>query len=307
VTPEIADPVTEKLVREAKAARVAEDMMSAITKLEQALQTSPGEANVLYELGLCHETMGIYDRAREYYHRVYQMGTSGAGGLYLQAADKLKQGFEQPQDKRNRIVLGRVRVFSDKAAEQGEKVIITIPVQSVPGEQIEGRDLEVSVKFFDEIGARKEIAEADTTSCLVQYKWITEPLDWGNGEELLQVSYCIPTQDRQEEHLFGEKHYYGQVVELSYKGELIDAQAWPRILAHKLNKPDAPPVFLDREMPPGYNPYNPLLPNAPIEDLDRGARPDFSEQDANLPSADYPADEALPLPVPPEYQNLPQP
>ena len=307
LTPEIADPLAEKLVREAKAARVAEDMMSAITKLEQALQTSPAEANVLYELGLCHETMGIYDRAREYYHQVYQMGTSGAGGLYLQAADKLKQGFEQPQDKINRIVLGRVRVFSDKAAEQGEKVIITIPVQSVPGEQIEGRDLEVSVKFFDEVGARKEIAEADTTSCVVQSKWITEPLDWGTGEELLQVSYCIPTQDRQEEHLFGEKHYYGQVVELSYKGELIDAQAWPRILAHKLNKPDAPPVFLDREMPPGYNPYNPLLPNAPTEDFDRGARPNFSVQDAPLPSADYPAEEALPLPVPPEYQNLPHP
>jgi len=305
-TPEIADPVTEKLVKEAKAARVAEDMMSAITKLEQALQTSPGQANALYELGLCHETMGIYDRARGYYHQVYQLGTTGAGGLYLQAADKLKQGFEQPQDKINRIVLGRVRVFKDPRAENGEKVIITIPVQSVPGEQIDGRDLEVSVNFFDEVGARKEIAAADTTHCLVESKWISEPLDWSAGEELLQVSYTIPTQDRQDEHLFGDKQYYGQVVELSYKSELIDAQAWPRILAHKLNKPDAPPVFLDREMPAGYNPDNPLLPNAPTDEANPAVRPDYSQQDLPPPPPDFPADEATPLPVPPEYQNLPQ-
>ncbi len=305
-TPEIADPVTEKLVKEAKAARVAEDMMSAITKLEQALQSSPIDANALYELGLCHEAMGIYDRARGYYHQVYQLGTTGAGGLYLQAADKLKQGFEQPQDKINRIVLGRVRVFKDPRAENGEKVIITIPVQSVPGEQIDDRDLEVSVNFFDEVGARKEISAADTVHCLVESKWITEPLDWSAGEELLQVSYTIPTQNRQDEHLFGDKHYYGQVVELSYKGELIDAQAWPRILAHKLNKPDAPPVFLDREMPAGYNPDNPLLPNAPTDEANPGNKPDYSQQDLPPPPPDFPPDEATPLPVPPEYQNLPQ-
>lgn len=306
-TPEIADPVTEKLIKEAKAARLAEDMMSAITKLGQALQSSPGEANALYEMGLCHEAMGIYDRARQYYYQVYQLGTTGAGRLYVQAADKLEQGFEQPQDKINRIVLGRVRVFKDPRAKEGEKVIITIPVQSIPGEQIDGRDLEVSVNFFDEAGARKEISAADTTHCKVESKWITDPLDWSSGEELLQVSYTIPLQNQQDEHLFGDKHYYGQVVELSYKGELIDAQAWPRILAHKMNKPDAAPVFLDREMPAGYNPDNPLLPNAPADELSLGARPDYSQQDLPPPPPDFPPDDATPLPVPPEYQNLPQP
>jgi hypothetical protein len=299
--PTTADPVTERLVKEARAARLAEDMLNAITKLEQALQQSPNDAMTLFEMGQCLETMGIYDRARQFYNRVFQLGTTGAGQLYQQAADKLRQGFEQPQDKINRIVLGRVRVFKAPVDREGQKVVITIPVQTVPGEQIEGRDLEVIVNFFDEIGARKEIKPADTMSCKVASKWITEPLDWSGGEELLQVSYLIPPQDAQQDHLFGEKRYHGQVVELSYKGELIDAQAWPRILAHKLNKPDAPPVFLDQEMPNGYNPDNPLLPNAP-----GGAPPDYSQQDLPPPPADFPPDDATPLPVPPEYQNLPQ-
>jgi hypothetical protein len=187
IVPDIADPVAERLVNEAKAARVSEDMMSAITKLDQALQSSPNDAHALYELGLCHEAMGIYDKARHYYHQVYQLGTTVAGGLYVQAAEKLKEGFEQPIDKINRIVLGRPRVFKDPNREKGEKVIITIPVQAVPGEQIEGRDLEVIVNFFDEVGARKEISPADTSHSQVESKWTTEPLDWSTGEELLQI------------------------------------------------------------------------------------------------------------------------
>lgn len=305
-TPETADPVAERLVKEAKAARVSEDMMTAITKLDQALQTSPHDAHALYELGLCHEAMGIYDKARHYYHQVYQLGTTAAGGLYLKAAEKLKEGFEQPLDKIHRVVLGRPRVFKDPNREKGEKVIITIPIQAAPGEQVEGRDLEVIVKFFDEVGARKEITPADTSHSKVASKWMTEPLDWATGEELLQITYTLPPQDQQQEHLFGAKHYYGQVVELSYKAELIDAQAWPRILAHKLNKPDASPVFLDREMPPGYNPDNPLLPNAPLDQPGIGSRPDYSKNDLAPPPPDLPADEASLLPVPPEYQNLPQ-
>lgn len=302
LTPDVADPVTERLLKEAKSARVAEDMMSAITKLNQALQTSPNEANVLYELGLCHEAMGVYDRARQYYLQVYQLGTTVAGELYVHAAEKLKQGFEQPQDKINRIVLGRIRVFKDPNTESGERVILTIPIQSVPGEQIDGRDLELSPYFFNEVGGRKEITQADQVTSHIDSKWTTEPLDWATGEELLQITYTIPRQDRQQEHLFGDIRYYGQVIELKYKGELIDAQAWPRILAHKMNKPDAAPVFLDRELPEGYNPYNPLLPNAEFDEPNLNARPDYSDHDLPPP----PPDDLAPLPVPPEYQNLPQ-
>lgn len=308
--PPIADPKAEALVKEARKARIAEDMMSAITKLQEALQITPDEPNALYELGQVHEDMGIYDKAREYYHKLKEMGTTGAGTLYLKASDKLIAGFEQPQDKINRIVLGRSRVFKDPDRSEGEKVIISIPVQSIPGENIDPRDLEVTVNFFDEVGAQKEIKPYDANSSKVEYKWFTAPTDWETGEELLQVTYTIPPQDVQQEHIFGNKRYYGQVVELTYKGELIDAQAWPRILAHKLNKPDAAPVFLDQEMPPDYNPENPLLPNISPSAQDPLALPSYDTPpptdgatDLPPPPTDLPPEDAYP--VPPEYQNLP--
>lgn len=262
--PAIGDPVTEKLWKEAKTARLAEDMMTAITKLEQALQHSPKQPQILFELGLCHEDMGIYDRAKQYYHQVFQLGTTTAGQLYLQSAEKLKSGFEQPQDKINRLVLGRIRVFQDPHHRDGEKIILTIPVQCPPSEKIEGRDLEVRVNFFEELGPQKEVHPADTSQGKVEYLWTTEPLDWTTGEELLQVSYTTAPLDAQQAHLFGKKKYHGQVVELLYKGQLIDAQAWPRILAHKLNRPDSSPMFLEGEMPLDFNQENPLLPNAPL-------------------------------------------
>lgn len=291
--PSVADPVTEKLLKEAKTARLAEDMVTAITKLEQALQQSPRQAQVLFELGLCHEDMGIYDRARQYYHQVFQLGTTAAGNLYLQAAEKLKAGFEQPQDKIHRLVLGRIRLFRDSRHKDGEKVIITIPIQCPPGEKIECRDLEVRVNFFDEIGAKKEVQPADTSVAQVDSRWTTDPLDWATGEELLQVTYTIPPDDIQQSHLFGQRKYHGQVVELAYRGQLIDAQAWPRVLAHKLNQPDSSPMLLEGEMPPDFNSENPLLPNA--------------NESGMAPANHLSLEEVTPLPLPEEDHQETQP
>jgi hypothetical protein len=256
-TPAIADPVVEKLVREAREARVGENMMSAITKLEEALSMAPKEPNTLFELGRVYETMGIYDRASSYYQKVFELGTSVAGVLYQQAATRLKDGFEQPSQKEGRVTLSRVRVFEDTRFEKGQKIVVTIPVQSVQGEKIDTNDLEVTVNFFDQLGAKKEIKEAATEISKIDYKWISAPVDWAKGEETLQVTYILPPQDIQDEHLFGERKYYGQVVELTYKGELIDAQAWPRLLARKLNKPEESPLFTDQAE---INNESPLLP-----------------------------------------------
>ncbi|RYD58879.1 MAG: hypothetical protein EOP83_20695, partial [Verrucomicrobiaceae bacterium] len=46
--PAIADPVVEQKVAEARKARVADDMMTAVTKVEAALELAPKDPNVLY-------------------------------------------------------------------------------------------------------------------------------------------------------------------------------------------------------------------------------------------------------------------
>lgn len=263
-TPPVADPRTERLLMDGRDARVAGDMGKAIVKLEQALQQTPDEPNAVYELGLIHEQMGVYDRASEYYEQVFRMGLGRAGALYEIAADKLRDGFQQPTDMLGKLSLGRVRIFKNPNHEEGEQVILTIPVQKGPGTEIELDGIQVEVRFFGRTG-RGDIVELNDPSW-AESRWVSLPFDWAGGEEQLRMTYTIPKMDPETEQLFGTRRYYGQVVTLDYDGEVMDVQAWPRDLAAKIEKaPETgfgdwlPPEFQDT-LPPDFDPSFPILP-----------------------------------------------
>jgi hypothetical protein len=266
-TPIIADPRCELLVREAREARVAGDMGKAIVKLEEARGQAPHEPAVLFELGIVHEQMGVYDHASEYYQKVFELGTSGAGTFYEAAAAKLRDGFENPADNIGRLSLGRVRIFKDPNASKGAKVILTIPVQKAPSFEANPDDLAISVVFFNR-SSKGDIIQLEDPSW-VREQWVSLPFDWSGGEELLRMTYTIPPQDQQTEHLFGIRSYYGQVVSLTYQGEILDVQAWPRDLAARLpgtparaNDNNQFPDFLDLP-PPDFDPDLGVLPPLP--------------------------------------------
>ena len=267
IAPKIADPGSERMVKEARQARVAGDMGKAVMKLEEALSRSPEDPAVHYELGMVHEQLGVFDTAAKHYEKVFQMGVSGAGALYELAAGKLRDGFEQPDAMQGRLALGRVRIFNNPNHEKGQRVILTIPVQKSPADEIEVGEIAVSVVFFNR-NARGEIIQLEDKSWVTE-QWVTMPFDWTGGEESLRMTYTIPDQDGPTEHLFGKRTYYGQVVSLIYKGEVLDVQAWPRDLATKI--PQAPtvspggemlPEFQD-QLPPDFDPSMPLLPALP--------------------------------------------
>lgn len=242
--PQVADPRSERLVAEAREARVAGDMGRAIVKLEEALPASPDDPSVRYELGLVHEQMGVYDIAASHYEKVFKMGTSGAGALYQMAAAKLRDGFEKPDAMLGKLSLGRVRIFNNPNHEGGQRVILTIPVQKSPADEIDVAEIAVSVIFFNRT-SKGEIVQLEDKSW-VKEQWVTLPFDWAGGEESLRMTYTIPPQDTQTEHLFGSRGYYGQVVSLNYKGEVLDVQAWPRDLAARIPKQ---PTAAPGEMP----------------------------------------------------------
>lgn len=260
--PKIADPRTERLVNEARQARVAGDMGLAIMKLEEALNQSPDDANVHYELGLVHEQMGVFDTAAAHFEKVYQMG-SDAGSLYELAAGKIREGFTQP-DLHGKLSLGRVRIFKDPNTRDGERVILTIPSQKAPGEELDLDDISVEVRFFNRT-SKGEIIQLEDESWVTERKWLNLPFDFAEGEENLRMTYVIPSQDAQTEHLFGERTYYGQVVSLLYKGEILDVQAWPRDLAARIPQVPAtnPMPEFQNTLPNEFDPNLPLLPPLP--------------------------------------------
>lgn len=265
-TPQVADPRSERMVNEAREAIVAGDMGKAIVKLEEALAQSPEDPSVHYELGRVHEQMGVFDKAAMYYEKVFQMGVSGAGSLYEMAAAKLRDGFEQPGDMLGKLSLGRVRIFNNPNHDDGQKVILTVPVQKAPADEIDVAEIAVSVNFFNRT-SKGEIIQLEDKSW-VKEQWVTLPFDWAGGEESLRMTYTIPPQDNQTEHLFGGRSYYGQVVSLMYKGEVLDVQAWPRDLVARIPKQPVAgagdpmlPEF-QNAMPPDFDPEVPLLPPA---------------------------------------------
>jgi hypothetical protein len=262
--PQVADPRSELMVREGREARVAGDMGKAIVKLEEALEKSPEDPNVLYELGVVHEQMGVFDKAAEYYEQVFRQGVSGAGLLYQMAAGKLRDGFAQPIDMLGKLALGRVRIFNNPNHQGGQQVILTIPVQKAPGEEIDVAEIAVSVSFFNRT-SKGDIVLLEDNSWVTE-NWVTLPFDWAGGEESLRMTYTIPPQDVQTEHLFGSRTYYGQVVTLTYMGEVLDVQAWPRDLAARIPRQPTGgsgelmlPEFQDT-LPPDFDPDMPLLP-----------------------------------------------
>ncbi len=268
-TPDVADPRAERLVKEARQARVAGDMGKAVMKLEEALATSPDDPNVHYELGLVHEQMGVFDTAAAHYEKVFQLGVTGAGALYELAANKLRDGFEQADAMLGKLSLGRVRIFNNPNHEGGQRVVLTIPVQKSPGVDVDVADIAVSVVFFNRT-SKGEIIQLEDKSWVTE-QWVTLPFDWAGGEESLRMNYTIPSQDNQTEHLFGGRAYYGQVVSLIYKGEVMDVQAWPRDLAVRIPRPPSAgtgelrlPEFQDK-LPPDFDPEVPLLPALPTK------------------------------------------
>jgi hypothetical protein len=289
--PPIADPVVERLVQEARKARLADDMASALNKLEEAQRLAPGEPSVLYETGMVYETMAAFDtrladQASDAYLQVMALGTTGAGALYPLAAAKIRDGISMPADLRGELALGRPRIFPDDNLDDGERVIVTVPVQAAPGTEIAADDLEVRVNFFDSTmrEGRKQIQPAAEGLCETLYEWVSGEFDFVGGEELLRVTYILPPQELQQDHLFGKRRYYGQTVEVYYKGEVIDSFAWPRHLSSRPATQGRPgddmPQFLTEDMIE-IDPYNPLLPTREGDIIPE--MPDLINPDGSFP------------------------
>ena len=264
--PAIADPVIERLVTEAREARVAEDMGAAIIKLEEARRRDPNEPNTLYEIGLVYEAMAgfdlaLADKAAEAYLRVTQLGTD-AGALYQLAARKLQEGIARPADMRGKLALGRVRVFNDDHFTDGERVILTVPVTAAPGEEPSAADFVVSVLPFDKTPDGRTLTYGNES--VITNEWVSGAIDWVGGEEFLRTTYVIPKAREQDAYLLGQRKYYGYVIQLFYKNELIDVAAYPRHLTSEAATPETTaedPLFLEQDMlPSDFDPANPLLP-----------------------------------------------
>lgn len=259
--PPVTDPLEERLLKEAKTARVAGDMRAMSLKLAEAENSFTDSPHVLFLYADLYEAMGIFDKASEYYEKVFSKGLAESGSLYRISAQKLKQGFLVEKEPVHALAIGTVNQFLDNRIETGESISLTIPILSSPEELIDPSQVSVSVRIFDSI-------DGEVVPCLPSnkaiVKWGDYPVDWqSNGIENLLADYYLPSTPAPDDYgMLGARKYHGYSIELSYRGQLVDQYAWPRILASKIEtQPDYGLFdfpYDDTDLDINYD--NPLLP-----------------------------------------------
>jgi len=249
--PPIADARVERLVQESRILHLDGDMMRAMLKLDEAERIDPSEPAVTYQKAMLFEDMGIFIKAADQYQKIQQMGKK-AGTYFNLAANKLTQGMDTAVARRSVISIGPMQTRKTTGAAGITHADVAITILARPDKPINPADVHVQIHFYDKINGG-EIKKA-TSSAVIDSSWTDTKLDWKDpgNEERLHVSYTILAANLADEHLLGRREFYGYVIELLYKGEVIDQQANPRRL-HSVHGSKMGPI-------PGMGDPMPWLP-----------------------------------------------
>src|SRR5436305_2426661 len=137
-TPASWPSLVDQLLREGIELRDRGDMVNAIERLQEALDSEPNNAAVLAELAKSYDLMQVYDRANEMWRKLQEMGPS-AGAAYELADRQLKLGVPTPAaapmptapDSSSREVstspFGTAADFAKYAIKQREHEIDQVP------------------------------------------------------------------------------------------------------------------------------------------------------------------------------------
>lgn len=219
----IKNTQVEKLVEDAHKYHLDGDVVRAILKLDEAEMVDPMEPAIIYRRALIYEDMRNWERAGDAYNALFALGPE-TGAYYEIAADKLANGVKDSPD----IVpfqLGNVVQRVDKNRLHAN---VTIPIRRLTDRDFEPSQIEVRIFFYDIVDNKSVEAVPKQREQNIAKRWITGDADWSDSvEESIEAEYQLPNLDRANVHLFGDRKYFGQVVELYYKGELMDQYASP--------------------------------------------------------------------------------
>lgn len=225
--PLIRNPRVELLIKQARLLSMDGDRVQALVKLEEAQRLDAQELAVLYQKASLFEEMGLFIKASAIYQKIQSMGALHAGYYFQKASQKLTEGMKTKIWNFKRMRIGFV---SQKKTPEG--TMLRIPLQARPEEVIVPADVHVQIHFYDQVNG-KDIVKAHWDA-VIQSSWENQPADWNNADNIeeLQVSYQIASRNHTENYLLGKRCYYGYVVELLYKNDVIDQVAFPRHLHH---------------------------------------------------------------------------
>ena len=204
---------------------VAGDMRRCILSFEEAALIAPNHPALLYYYGVAYDKLLNHEKAREYYTRVFNMGSS-AGGYFERATRRLKHGFDQPSDMRGKISFGPYTHSHIADPGSGESVSMRLPIFVAPDTDLSPQDIFIHIQFFVLVNGRK-IRYSPTDPVVM---WENETQDWGDNEENILITYKLPQFSKEEADAYGDVSYYGFTAKCYYKEEPVDCISNPSAL-----------------------------------------------------------------------------
>jgi len=234
----IENPAASRTVDLALRLREQGDTHGALTKLKEADSQVPNHPKILAEIATTYGQMGIEKKATEFWAAVHDMGIEGAGA-YWDLADMALRGQQIMEgDSESDTVLRIVRhvALKDNKVSDGERVTLRVHLQAEGNgdQELRGEEMFMQVFFYDLVN--EETFEKSIADAVPSY--ISSPYDWKDGaEEIIEVEYRLPELTEEQQAAFGQRTYYGYLIELYYEDVLQDVVANPRKLARKESQP----------------------------------------------------------------------
>jgi hypothetical protein len=246
--------------------------------LREAQVISPENPQIISEMAMTYEKMGLDEKAFEQWRRIHAIGEKA--GIYYAAAEAKLRAVAPPRQtyaledeeaeasllpetgpRKSVLSLGKVGTTDDTGNSQPQRHLkLQIPIQAQAGAKIDVHDVVIQVFFYDELkdGSIVETNAHIGTSWIrrIDAKGEEAAVDWTTPEpEVLEVEYSqsapAPTpaarprgKNRRAAASKTEpaerRNYFGYVVRVYYKGDLNASYAEPE----KLITQFPPPVTL---------------------------------------------------------------
>lgn len=240
---ELTQPQILEAMEVGRQARAQGDIQGSLQAFRQADLQQPNHPEILSEMALSYEAMGIMTKAETLWRSIAGMGEAGAGGYASLAKSKLSGGTGRPEltapaSSGSPVTLGACTIIKDPTVTKGERIAVRVPLIATPGTVIDPAQMDIHVFLFEKVnGERVEQARAAAPTL----NWVSAPVNWKDAnEELVDVVYDLPPPKPEEVRDLGRRTFHGFVVKLFYQNKLAGEQAQPGDLLDFSSQPSAP-------------------------------------------------------------------
>jgi tetratricopeptide (TPR) repeat protein len=198
----------DRLLKDAIALSAKGDTNTALTKLLEAAQRDPKNANVLAEMAATYESMGLIDRSNETWRKIQELGPA-AGDLFARADQRLKIGVAAAAGATPAVAapaslgmtsradagastegaafeISEVKATESPDPDADTNLMLRIGVKKRTGSATDHTKVKIQVFFYDTVDDKDiKLTDAD-----VSYEWLTTKHDWTEtNTETLAVTY----------------------------------------------------------------------------------------------------------------------